>query len=192
MQGLQSAKDSGDGLGRDSGNVVQRLLSGQVDARGLGMELEAPGLGVLDAECVAHDGRPDAPAGAELGDLLKQADGYVKEKGKAWEKEFGIQAAIDAIPGVLYRCAQRECHGFGRSGAGLLHVLANNRKGIPARDLLKGERDMIDQHAPGAGQRQTEKHMIGHVVRDVITLIGCPGDARPRDTPPLSNSEQKR
>ena len=83
MQGLQAAEDARHCLQRDARNVVERLLPRQVDARGLGVELEAPGLRVLRAEAFAGNLRPEAAPGAKLGDLLKEADRDVEKEGEA-------------------------------------------------------------------------------------------------------------
>ena len=83
VQRLQSAHDAGHRLHGDAGDVVERLLLGEIDARRLAVEFEAPGARILGAQPLARQPRPDAPAGAEFGDLLEEADGNVEEEGEA-------------------------------------------------------------------------------------------------------------
>ena len=58
VQRLQPAEDAGHGLHRHARDVVERLLARQVHARGLAVELEAPGARVLGAEALARQLAP--------------------------------------------------------------------------------------------------------------------------------------
>src|SRR5262249_58522581 len=69
VQRLQASKDAGHGLQGHARNIVEGLLAGEVDARGLGMKLEAPRLGVLGSEPFARQSGPDASPRTKFGDL---------------------------------------------------------------------------------------------------------------------------
>ena len=106
VERLQAAEDAGHRLRGDAGDVVERLLARQVDARGLAVELEAPRLRVLGAEPLAREPGPDAATGAELRDLLEEAQRDVEEEGEARQELVGVHAAGEAVLGVLDRGAR--------------------------------------------------------------------------------------
>ena len=150
---LKSAHNPGHRLHRDAGDVVQRLLFGEIDAGGLAVEFEPPRARILGAEALARQPRPDAPPGAEFRDFLEETDRDVEEKGKAPQHDVDVHAAIDAILRVLQGRGDGEGHGLDRRRAGLLHVLTDHRHGIPARHMPAAEFDVVEQHPPRAGQR---------------------------------------
>ena len=118
--------------------LLTRLLARQIYTRSLRVELEPPGLGVLDFELFANDRLPDAPPGPELGNFLEYTDGYVKKEGKSRKKLLRVQAVVDAVTSVLDSGRQGECHRFRGRGAGLLHVLAHYRQRVPAGPRAPG------------------------------------------------------
>ena len=103
------------------------------------MELEAPGARILGAEALARELRPDAPARAELGDLLEEAHRDVEEEGEARQELVRVPAARQAVAGVLDGGRQRQPHGLGRRGARLLHVLADDRQRVPLRHCWRAK-----------------------------------------------------
>ena len=119
------------------------------------MELEAPGRGLLGADALARQARQDAAAGAELGDLLEEAERDVEEEGEARQELVGVHAAGDAVLGVLHRGREGEGHRLGRRRAGLLRVLADHRHRVPARHVLaqKAMWSISTRRAPGSESR---------------------------------------
>src|SRR6185503_9698682 len=97
----QPAKDTRHRLHRDPSNIVERLLTRQINARGLAVKFEAPRPRIGGTEAVARQPRPDAAAGSEFGDLLEEADGDVEEEGKARQHLIRVPAARQAVIGVL-------------------------------------------------------------------------------------------
>ena len=75
-----ASADRGEALQRHPDDVVLRLLRGQRDAAGLGVEAQPPRALVLGVESVSHDRRPHPPRGAELGDLLEDVVVAVEEE----------------------------------------------------------------------------------------------------------------
>ena len=75
----------------------------------------------------------------------------------------------------------RERHRLGGRRAGLLHVLADDRQRIPARQVLVAPRDVVDEDPPRAGQRDAEEHVVGDEVRQVVALVRRARDLAPVD-----------
>ena len=191
VQRLQAAQNAGHGLHRDAGDVVQRLLARQIDARGLGMELEAPGARVLGAKPIPRQASPDAPGRAKLGDFLKETDRDIEEEGEAWQELVRVHAACHAVLGVLDRGAKREGHRFGGCCARLLRVLANHRHRIPFRQKAIAELDVIGKDAPRTRQRNAEEHVVGHIVAQVVALVGRAADAFPVGAAPACRGQHE-
>ena len=72
VERLGPAQDRGQRLDRDAGQVVERLLRGQRDAGGLGVEAHPGRALVLGAVALGHEPVPDPARRAELGDLLEE------------------------------------------------------------------------------------------------------------------------
>jgi hypothetical protein len=53
-------------------------------------------LGVLRAEALAHDPRPHAPRGAELGDLLEEVVVHVEEERQPRRELVDVEPGVDA------------------------------------------------------------------------------------------------
>ena len=192
VQRLQAAEDAGHRLHGDAGDVVERLLPREIDAGGLRVELEAPAPRVLRAVALARQPRPDAPPGAEARDLLEERQRDVEEEREARQELVRIHAARDAVVGVLQRRGEREGHRLGRRGAGLLHVLADDRHRVPLRDVPVAEVDVVAEDPPRARQRDAEEHVVGDVVAEVVALVRRAADRVPADAAPLRGGQQER
>ena len=179
MQRLQAAEDAGHRLHGDARHVVERLLPRQVGAGGLRVELEAGAPRILRAIALAHEPRPQAAAGAEARDLLEERQRDVEEEREARQEGVRIHAAGDAIVGVLQRGGEREGHRVRRRGAGLLHVLPDDRHRIPLRHAPDAEVDVIGEDPPRPRQRDAEEHVVRHVVAEVVALVRRAGDRAP-------------
>ena len=134
---------------------------------------------------------PDAPARAELGDLLEQTHRDVKEKSEARQKGIGLHAARAAVLGVLDRRGEGKAHGLGGRSAGLLHVLPHHRHRIPVGYAAIAEFGVVGEDAPRAGERNAEEHVVGDVVAQVVALVGCAPDRAPVDAAPFCGREQE-
>ena len=80
VQRVGAAEHRGQRLDRGADDVVDRLLRGQRDPGGLGVEPQPQRLLVGRAVDVAQPAGPDPPGGAELGDLLEEVDVRVEEE----------------------------------------------------------------------------------------------------------------
>ncbi len=91
--------------------------------------------GITRPELLAHHPRPDPAGGPELGHLLQQRRaGHEEERqpgGEVVDGQSGAQGGADVLLGV------GQCEGdlLGGRGAGLGHVVARDRDGVPAGDL---------------------------------------------------------
>src|ERR687885_249009 len=94
VQALGPAEDGRERLEGRPRHVVVRLLGREGDACGLGVEAHAQGPLVSGAVFLLHHRGPDAPGGAELGDLLEEVYVRVEEeresRGEAVYREAGL------------------------------------------------------------------------------------------------------
>jgi hypothetical protein len=93
VQRLRSAEDGGQCLQGDARDVVHRLLRGQRDAGGLGVEAHQAGAIVLRAEAVFHQAIPDLAGGAVLGDLFEEIVVRVEEEAEARAEIVDVESA---------------------------------------------------------------------------------------------------
>ena len=136
VQRLGAAADRGEALQRDAHDVVLRLLGGQRDAAGLGVEAQHRRLRVRRAEALAHDVRPHAPRGAELRDLLEDVVVAVEEERQARREVVDRQALVDRRLHVGDARAERERDLLDGGAALLAEVVAGDRDRVPAGDAL--------------------------------------------------------
>ncbi len=182
VQRLQAAENAGHGVDGDAGDIVQRLLPGQVDTRSLGVKAEAARARILGAEAFLDQAVPQAAAGAELGNFLEKADGNVEEKTEAGQEFVRLLAAGDEVVGVLDGRGQGQAHGFGRFRPCLLHVLADDGDRVPARHVGIHPLDVVQQHPLLSRQIEAVEHVQRRVVGQVVRLVGgahkrLPGNA---------------
>ena len=83
MQRLCPAEDGGQRLNRGADDVVLGLLGGERGPSGLSVEAQHPGMRIPCLETLAHDVRPHAAGGTELGYFFQKIIVRVKEKGNA-------------------------------------------------------------------------------------------------------------
>ena len=164
MQRLQPRKHARQRLYGSARDVVERLLTSQVDAGRLTVEFESPRLGVFDFQSFSHDSLPDSSSCPAFGDFLKETDRKIEKEGKSFQKLLRVKPALDAILGELNCGCKRESHGLCRSCAGLLGMLPDHRQRIPVWNVLLAKRDVIDQDSSRPRERQAEKHVICNVV----------------------------
>ena len=156
VQRLRAAEHRGQRLQRDAHDVVVGLLRGQRAAGRLRVEAQLQRPRVGGAEAVAHDPRPQAAGGAELGDLFEEVVVGVEEERQPLAERVRRRARRRPPP-ARRRCAlaQRERHLLHRRRAGLADVVAADRDRVPLRHLaLAVGEDVGDdpQRRPRAGR----------------------------------------
>src|SRR5262249_29744918 len=93
VQRLHPAQDAGERLHGHAHAVVERLLRGERDPRGLRVGAEAERALVASAEAVAHDRRPQAARGPQLRHLLQAAVVEVEAEGEPRREAVDREAA---------------------------------------------------------------------------------------------------
>ena len=143
MERLRAAEHAGQRLDRGAHDVVQRLLGGQRDAGGLGVEAQPHRLGLLRAVGLLQLAGPDAAGGAVLGDLLEEVDVGVEEERQPRGEGVDVDAALDRPLDVGEAVLQREGELLGGGRPGLADVVAGDRDRVPARHVLRAVLDHV-------------------------------------------------
>ena len=128
VQRLRAAEHAGEGLDRDAGNVVQRLLNGQRNAGGLRVKTHLHRPRILRTEAFLHRPRPDDAGGAIFGDLFKEIVVGVEEERQPRDEFINIHPAINAVLHILDAVTQREGELLQRGRTGLADVVAGDRR----------------------------------------------------------------
>ena len=135
VQRVGAAEHRGERLDRGPHDVVVRLLRGQRDAGGLGVEPQPLRLLGLRAVDVAHPARPDPARGAELRDLLEEVDVRVEEERQPGRELVDVEAAGEAQLDVAEAVGERERQLLRGRRAGLADVVAGDRERLVRRDV---------------------------------------------------------
>ena len=136
MQRLGATEHGTERLDSDADEIDLRLLCRELHTGRLGVESEHERLGILSAELLAHDPRPDAASSAELRDLLQQGGAGDEEEGETRRELIDVLAGGQRRTHVLDAVCQREGDLLHGRRPRLGHVIARDRDGVPARDLL--------------------------------------------------------
>src|SRR5262249_60475746 len=126
MKRLSAAQHSSQRLNRDSHNIIQRLLCGQRDTRGLSVEAQGPRPRAPGAEAVLHHLVPDSARGAELRDLFKEVVVRVEEETEPWSKLIHRNSPVDRVLNEFDPVAKRESKLLQRGRACFANVVAGN------------------------------------------------------------------
>ena len=148
--------------------LFSRLLGGQRDAAGLGVEADRLRLRVLGAEALAHDPRPHPPGGAELGHLLEDVVVAVEEEGQPRAELVDLQAGVDRGLHVGDRVGEREADLLDRRAALLAHVVAGDRDRVPLRDPLLAVGEQVGGQAHRRLGRVDEVPARDVLLEDVV------------------------
>ena len=89
----------------------------------------------MGSETSLHLPCPDAPGGAELGDLLKKVVVRIEEEAKSGSEIIHLQAPIYRRLHIGKPISQGECQLLDRGGPGLSYVIAAYADGVPARKV---------------------------------------------------------
>ena len=155
VQRVGAAEHRGERLDRGAHDVVVRLLRGQRDAGGLGVEPQPLRPRVGRAVHVAQPAGPDPPRRAELRDLLEEVDVRVEEERQAGREPVDVQAARQAELDVAEAVGQREGELLRGRRAGLADVVAGDRDRLVARDLARRSTPSGRRSAAGAAPAGT-------------------------------------
>ena len=93
--------------------------------------------GSLRAEALAHERRPHAARGAQLGDLLEEVVVQVEEERQPRREVVDVEAALDRRLHVADAVGERERELLHRRRAGFADVVAADRHRVPARRVLR-------------------------------------------------------
>ena len=96
----------------------------RVEPRGLGVEAQHPGFWVLALKATAHDLRPHAARGPELGHLFQEVVVGVEEEGELGGKFIHDPARVDGRLHVGDPVCQGEGNFLHGGGSGLADVVA--------------------------------------------------------------------
>ena len=130
VQRVGAAEHRGQRLHGGAHHVVVRLLRGERDAGGLGVEAQPLRLVGGRAVDVPHPAGPDPAGGAELGDLLEEVQVRVEEEGQAGREGVHVQAA-----------GQAQLHVAEAVGEGVRQLLRGRRAGLA--DVVAGDRQRL-------------------------------------------------
>ena len=147
MQRLRAAEHGGQRLNGHARDVVERLLRGGRDARGLGMGAQPHRLRLLRAVALLHEARPHATRGAQLGDLLEKVIVDVEEERQARREAVDVQPARQRRLDVSQTVGQRERQLLHRRRARFADVIARDRHGVEARNVPGRELDHVGDDA---------------------------------------------
>ena len=169
MQRLGPAEHRGERLQGDPDQVDLGLLGGQLNPGGLGVEAQhhRPWLG--RAEPFLHQPGPDPPGGPELRHLLQQrGPGDEEERQPRRDlvhRQPGGQRRLEVGDPV----GQGEGHLLRRRRPGLGHVIAGDRDGVPARQVLPAVRERVADQAQ-RGLRRVDVGAAGDVLLEHVVL----------------------
>ena len=169
MQRLRAAEHAGQRLDRRPHDVVERLLGGQRDARGLGVEAHQPRARVARAVRLAQLARPDPPGRAVLGDLLKKVDVRVEEEAQARREVVDVEPAGHQLLDVGQAVLEREGQLLRGRRAGLADVVAGDRDRVPARHLARAPLHHVAEQAHRRIDREAPL-LLGDVLLEDVGL----------------------
>ena len=192
VEALRAAEDAGQRLDGDPGQVVERLLRGERDAGGLGVEAHPGGALVLGPEALAAQLVPDPPRGAELGDLLEEVVVAVEEEARAAARSRrSAGRASMRVLDVGDPVGDREGQLLDRGRARLADVVAADADRVPARQLARAELDRVGDEPQRRRGREDVLLLGDELLEDVVLeragelrRAARPPSRRPRGTSP--------
>ena len=133
-------------------------------------------LGILGVEVVAHDARPHAACGAELRHLFQEIAMRVEEERQPRRELVDIEPGINRRLHVGHAVGQRERHFLHCRRAGLAHVVAGDRDGVPLRHVLVGVRKNVGDNAHRLRRRidirSARDVLLQHIVLNCARKLG--------------------
>ena len=135
MQRLGAAEHPGQRLDRRADDVVERLLGGQRNPRGLRVKAHPQRLGLAGTKGLAQLACPDATRRTVLGDLLEEIDLGVEEETQARREVIDVEATRDGVLDVGEPVLEGEGELLGGGRARLADVVARDADRVPARHV---------------------------------------------------------
>ena len=172
VQRLRAPGHRREALQRDAHDVVGRLLCGQRDAAGLGVEAHRLRLRALRVEPVAHELRPQLAGGAELRDLLEDVVVAVEEEGEAGGEVVDAEPGVERRLHVGHAVGERERDLLHRAAALLAEVVAGDRHRVPLRDRVRAVGEQVGDE-PHARLRRVDEVPAGDVLLEDVVLRGA-------------------
>src|SRR6185437_3547640 len=131
MERLSAAEDGGEGLIRDTNDVVERLLGRERHAGGLRMEAHHPGARVLGTVPALHVTGPDPAGSPQLRDLLEEIVMDVPEEGETRGEVVDVEAPGDPPLHIGEAVRERERELLCRRRTRFADVITGNGDRIP-------------------------------------------------------------
>ncbi len=192
VQRLRAAEDAGERLDRGARDVVERLLGGERDARGLHVGAHQPRARVARAVRLAQLARPDPAGGAELRDLLEEVDLRVEEEAQARGEVVDVEAALDRLLDVGEAVLERERELLRGGRAGLADVVAaRSRPGASAASAASDHSIMSPEQAHRRVDREAPL-LLGDVLLEDVGLDRARAGARGRCPCPRPRRRRRR
>ena len=127
-----------------------------------------PGFGVLRFEALAHDPRPQAARGAELGDFFEQVVVRVEEERQLRGEIVHAQACVNGGLHVGDAVGERESHFLHGGRTGFADVIARDRNRVPVGDFLGAVRENIGDQTHRRRRREDVGSARGVFLQDVV------------------------
>ncbi len=182
MQGLCSAEHAGKGLKGGTGDIDFWLLRREAAPGSLGMKAQFPRPLFLCLVTLLHMPRPDAACSPELGNLLKEIEMGIEEKGETRRKIVNIYPPLHGVIHIAESVKERESQFLGSSGSGLSDVIPADRNGVELRHLHHAEFDNVSNN-PHMWSGWKDPLLLGDKLFQYIILQGTLkflyGDALP-------------
>ncbi len=183
MQGLDPAQHRRQGMVGGAHDIVQRLLPGQGNPRGLHMAAHPGCPGIFGTEAMSHDAVPEPANGPNAGDLFKKIIADRPEKCHALAQPGGIVAALLERRQSFGGIDQRHGHfGDGR-GSKLAQIVAVDGHKVPLRHLLPAKLDIVTLDPETILGRNVFRPAANHLLQGNVVLDAAlqtvPGNAAP-------------
>ena len=173
MQRLRPSQDRRQGLVGGPDDVVLGLLRGQGHPAGLGMEPEHGALETARPEPVPDDPGPHPPGRPELRNLLEQVHVAGEEEGDPGGELVDGQPRVQGGLHVGDSVGKGERHLLHRGAAGLAHVVARDRDGVPQGQAIPAVGEQVGDQ-PHRGLRRVDVRAPGRVLLEDVVLDGAP------------------
>ena len=169
MDALRAPQHGRQGLNANPGDVVHRLLAGQGDPRGLGVDAAPLGPGVGRAELVAHDSRPQPSGGTELGNFLEEVVVNVEEERQARGEFAHLHPPLNRLPDVPRAVGQRVGKLLDGVGTCFSDVVAADGYCVPSGGLLCAELHRVHHEVDALVDRK-QPLLLGDVLLENVVL----------------------
>ena len=190
MQRLRAAEHPRERLDRGADDVHLRLLRGERNPRGLGVEAQLHRPLALAPYLSLEPPRPDSPCRAVLRDLLEEVDVRVEEEREPRRERVDREARLHRELDVGEPVRKRERGLLGGSRARLADVVARDRDRVPTRHVGCCKRDGVAHEPHRRTGREHELLLRLVFLQDVVLQRAA--EPRAIDARPLGLSDEHR